>query len=242
MRVGIFGRGRLGSAIAQEVRAAADLELVWHLDVDDGPPPAGAELAFDASVAQAVGPHLDWALATGTDLVIGATGWTLPDLEARIAGRIAVLTSPNFSLAVALMARMATVMGRFAALDAELDPYLTDHHHRLKADAPSGTAKRLAAAVMAGCPRKTAWTLGTPALNELSISVLRAGAEFGAHTVGLDGPAETLELTHRARTRAVFARGAVLSARWVRGRKGLFSFDQYAQETLDPLFQLGESS
>jgi 4-hydroxy-tetrahydrodipicolinate reductase len=242
MRVGIFGRGRLGSAIAREVAAARDLELVWHLDVDDGPPPAGAELAFDASVAQAVGPHLDWALETGTDLVVGATGWTLPDLAERVGGRIAVLTSPNFSLAVALMARLSLVLGRFAALDPELDPYVTDHHHRLKADAPSGTAKRLAAAVMAGCPRKTAWTLGTPALNELSVAVLRAGSEFGAHTVGLDGPAEVLELTHRARSRGVFARGAVLSARWVRGRKGLFSFDQFASETLDPLFSFGDLS
>jgi len=186
--------------------------------------------------------HLDWALATGTDLVIGVTGWTLPGLGERIQQRIAVLTSPNFSLAVALMARLSQVLGRFAALDPELDPFVTDHHHRLKADAPSGTAKRLAAAVMAGCPRKTGWTLGTPAAHELSVSVLRAGAEFGTHTVGLDGPAEVLELTHRARSRAVFARGALLAARWVRGRKGLYTFDQVAQETLDPLFQFGDPS
>ena len=241
MRVGIFGRGRLGLAIAEQVAASGDLELVWHIDQGEAPG-AGAELAFDASAAAAVPEHLDWALATGTDLVIGATGWSLPDLQARIQGRIAVLTSPNFSLAVALMARMSLVLGRFAALDPELDPFITDHHHRLKADAPSGTAKRLAAAVMAGCPRKTAWTLDTPAPEQLSIGVLRAGSEFGAHTVGLDGPAEVLELTHRARSRGVFARGAVLSARWVRGRKGLFTFDQYAQETLDPLFQFGDPS
>jgi 4-hydroxy-tetrahydrodipicolinate reductase len=241
MKVGIFGRGRLGSAIAQEVAAAGDLELVWHIDQGEAPG-QGAQLAFDASAAGAVSEHLDWALATGTDLVIGVTGWTLPDLEARIQGRIAVLTSPNFSLAVALMARLSQVLGRFAALDPDLDPYVTDHHHRLKADAPSGTAKRLAAAVMAGCPRKTAWTMGTPASHELSVSVLRAGAEFGTHTVGLDGPAEVLELTHRARSRAVFARGALLAARWVRGRKGLFSFDQVAKETLDPLFQIGDPS
>jgi 4-hydroxy-tetrahydrodipicolinate reductase len=84
--------------------------------------------------------------------------------------------------------------------------------------------------------------MGTAAPHQLSVGVLRAGAEFGAHTVGLDGPAEVLELTHRARSRAVFARGALLAARWVRGRKGLFTFDQCAQETLDPLFQLGDPS
>jgi 4-hydroxy-tetrahydrodipicolinate reductase len=241
MKVAIFGRGRLGSAIAQEVAAASDMELAWHIDKDE-PVPGGVDLAFDASFADAVPEHLAWALETGTDLVIGVTGWTLPDLEARVGNRIAVLTSPNFSLAVALMARLSLVLGRFAALDPDLDPYVSDHHHRQKADAPSGTAKRLAAAVMAGCPRKTAWTMGTAAPHQLSVGVLRAGAEFGAHTVGLDGPAEVLELTHRARSRAVFARGALLAARWVRGRKGLFTFDQCAQETLDPLFQLGDPS
>jgi len=234
MKLGIFGTGRLGTAIA-EAAAAAGEDVVWRLD-QEGIPPAGAELAFDASIAEAVEGHLEWALATGTDLVIGATGWSLPDLEARIEGRIAVLTAPNFSLAVAFMTRMATVMGRFAALDAGLDPYVTDHHHRLKADAPSGTAKRLAEAVMAGDPRKTAWTLTAPAASDLSISVLRAGTEFGKHTVGLDGAAEVLELTHQARSRAVFAQGALRAAQWLRGRKGLYTFDQYAQETLEPLF------
>jgi len=121
-------------------------------------------------------------------------------------------------------------------LDGDLDPYVLEHHHRLKADAPSGTAKRLAEAVLLGCPRKTAWTLGTPAPHELSVGVLRAGAEFGHHTVGLDGPAELLTLSHQARGRLVFAQGALRAARWLHGRKGLYTFDAMARETLDPLF------
>ena len=148
--------------------------------MDVGESPTGpVEVVIDASVAEAVEEHLAWALETGTDLVIGATGWVLPDLETRVADRIGVLASSNFSLTVALMARLATVLGRFAALDPARDPYLLEHHHRLKADAPSGTAKTLAAAVMAGCPRKTEWTLATPAPHQLSVGVLRAGAEFG---------------------------------------------------------------
>jgi 4-hydroxy-tetrahydrodipicolinate reductase len=239
VRIGIFGSGRLGTAIADQAFGSPSHQLVWQLD-REGVPPPGAELAIDASIPDAVPDHLAWALETGTDLVIGTTGWDLPDLAARVGQDIAVLVAPNFSLTVALMARLSLVMGRFAALDPDLDPYVTDHHHRLKADAPSGTAKRLANAVMAGCPRKTAWTLGQPALEELNISVLRAGTEFGKHTVGLDGPAEVLELTHQARSRAVFAQGALQASAWLRGRKGLFTFDQFAQETLDPLFLLGD--
>ena len=234
LRIGLFGRGRLGSAIATE----APDGLTWQVDQGDSPT-GPVDVAIDASVAEAVEAHLDWALETGTDLVIGATGWNLPDLEARVAGRIGVLTSSNFSLTVAFMARLATVMGRFAALDPARDPYLVEHHHRLKADAPSGTAKTLAAALMAGCPRKTEWTLGTPALHQLNIGVVRAGAEFGTHNVGLDAPAEVLELTHKARSRAPFAQGALAAAHWLHGRKGLFTMDDLAADLLDPLFVFG---
>lgn len=234
MRIGIFGEGRLGSAIALEIEAAPDMELAWMLGPEGVPTPV--DLAIDASVAGAVDGHLAWALETGTDLVIGATGWALPGLEARIGRSIGVLASPNFSLAVALMARLSTVLGRFAALDGALDPYVLEHHHRLKADAPSGTARRLAEAVLAGLPEKTGWTLGMPEADQLGIAVIRAGSEFGTHTVGLDGPAETMHLSHQARSRAVFAQGALRAARWLKGRKGFHTFDACAREILDPLF------
>lgn len=237
LRIGLFGRGRLASAIVEAARASG-APLAWQAGRGEAPGEPVA-VAIDASVAGAVEPHLDWALATGTNLVIGATGWSLPDLEARVGGRIGVLTASNFSLAVALMTRLATVLGRFAALDPARDPYLLEHHHRLKADAPSGTAKTLAGALLAGCPRKTEWVLGTPQPHQLSLGVVRAGAEFGTHTLGLDSPAEVLELTHRARSRAPFAEGALAAARWLRGRKGCFTMDDLAREVLDPLFDFG---
>ena len=234
-RLGIFGRGRLGRAIAE---AGGDA-VAWQLG-RDGYPPSQVDVAIDASHAEAVEAHLAWALETGSSLVIGTTGWTIPDLEGRVGGRIGVLVAPNFSLSVALMARFAQVLGRYAALDADRDLYLLEHHHRAKADAPSGTAKRLAAALMAGDPRKTEWTLGTAAPHQLSVGVLRAGSELGAHTVGLDAPAETLEITHRARSRALFAEGALRAAAWLEGRKGLFTMDDLAKDLLDPLFDFGD--
>src|SRR5262249_278341 len=123
------------------------------------------------------------------------------------------------------------------------DPYLVEHHHRHKADAPSGTARTLAAAVIAGCPRKTEWVLGPTdraiEAHQLSLGVVRAGAEFGTHTLGLDAPGETLELTHTARSRAPFAQGALAAARWLHGRKGLYTMNDVADSILDPLFVLG---
>jgi 4-hydroxy-tetrahydrodipicolinate reductase len=220
------------------LESTQDLTLAWHLGKGEAPT-GPVDVAIAASSAEAVEGHLAWALDQGTDLVIGATGWQIPDLGTRIENRIGVLVAPNFSLGVALMTRLSLVLGRFAATDAELDPSIFEHHHRAKADAPSGTALRLARAVMEGCPRKSAWTMGPAAPHELSVAVLRAGSEFGLHTVGLHGPAETLALTHQARSRAVFARGALRAARWIHGRKGLHTFDELAQELLDPLFAPG---
>lgn len=241
MRIGLFGRGRLATAIAL---AAGDrgIEVVWRLGRNETPSHS-VDVAIDASSAAAVPGHLDWALASGTDLVIGTTGWALPDLDARVEDRIGVLTAPNFSLGVALQRRLAYVLGRFADLDPARDPFLEERHHRAKADAPSGTAKALAAAVLAGCPRKRAAAPPPPGGpipgDQLSVAVTRAGSAFGTHTVGVDATAELLTLTHEARSRAAFGEGAVAAAAWLRGRKGCFTFDDFAAQTLDPLFDLG---
>jgi 4-hydroxy-tetrahydrodipicolinate reductase len=71
------------------------------------------------------------------------------------------------------------------------------------------------------------------------VGVLRAGHELGAHTMGLDAPSETLELTHRARSRALFGEGAIRASAWLRGRKGLLTMDDLAKDLLDPLFDFG---
>lgn len=241
MRIGLFGRGRLATAIlhAAETRG---IQVAWMLGQAEQPS-TPVHVALDASVAAAVPDHLAWALDTGTDLVIGATGWTLPDLADRVGTRMGVLTAPNFSLGVALQRRMAYVLARFADLDPARDPFLEERHHRAKADAPSGTAKALAAAVLAGCPRKRGAARppleGPIPADTLSLAVTRAGSAFGTHTVGVDAPAELLTITHEARSRAAFGEGAVAAAAWLHGRQGCFTFDQFAADTLDPLFDLG---
>lgn len=241
MRIGLFGRGRLGTAIAEAVNAKGH-EVVWRVGRDEAPSGA-VDVAIDASQAEAVADHLAWALDNGTDFIVGTTGWTWPDLEARVASRIGVLVAPNFSLGVALQRRLAFVMARFAALEPERDLFLEERHHHLKADAPSGTAKALTASLLAGCPRKRGGSRapleGRLPEDQLSVAVTRAGSAFGTHTVGLDGPSELITLTHEARSRRVFAEGALAAALWLHGRKGCFTFDHMAAATLDPLFDLG---
>ena len=234
--IGIFGRGRLGTAIS-EAAAARGLEVAWRLG-RDGTPGEGAQVAIDASTAEGVPTHLQWALETATPLVIGTTGWSLPDLKARVGDRIGVVTAPNFSIAVALLRRLTAILGGFAALDAARDPYLFDHHHSAKRDAPSGTAKLLAETLLRNCPRKTEWVLGGPVEpHQLSVGVARAGSATGTHIVGIDSPGEVLEIQHRARSRAVFAEGALAAARWIFGRTGVHAFDEVTADLLQPLFE-----
>ena len=235
MRVGVFGKGRLGSAIS----AAAGPELAWQVG-REGPPADGVDVAIEATVASQVAGRVEWALATGTPLLIGTTGWSLPDLATQVGDRTAVLVAPNFSLTVALYARLSLILARFAALSEDRDPYLVEHHHARKHDAPSGTAKQLAGTLMKGCPRKTEWVIpalgGAVAPHQLNVSSIRAGHTYSSHVVGLDSPGEVLELHHAARSAMPYAEGALIAARWILGRKGVFRMDDVARETLNPLF------
>jgi 4-hydroxy-tetrahydrodipicolinate reductase len=236
MRIGVFGKGRLGSAIAE----VAGPQLVWQT-AREAPPDDKVDAALEASAAAAVPARLAWALATGTPLLIGTTGWSIPDLEAQVGNRIGVLVAPNFSLTMALYARLSLVLARFAALDETCDPYLVEHHHARKHDAPSGTAKQLVATLLKGCPRKTGWAIpamGEPlAPHQLNVSSIRAGHTYSSHTVGLDAPGETLELIHAARSARPYAEGALRAAAWIQGRKGVFTMDDVARDLLDPLFR-----
>lgn len=231
LRIGVFGNGRLGAAIA----ARAGDALAWQVTREA--PPGDADVAIEASSGEVVGERLSWAIETGTPLVIGSTGWELPDLSERVGDRIGVVTAPNFSLGIALLRRFSLVLARFCDLDPQRDPYIVEHHHAKKHDAPSGTAKLLAETMLDGCPRKNAWALGGPLeKNELSVAAIRAGSTYSDHFVGVDAPAEVLELRHHARSAAAFADGAITAAHWIHRKKGVHTMDDVSSSVLDPLF------
>jgi 4-hydroxy-tetrahydrodipicolinate reductase len=235
VKVGIFGRGRLGSAAATLIEAEADMELAWSLG-HEGQPSSEVDVVLDVSAAAAVPGHLAWALETGTDIVIGTTGWSRDILPGK-ASNIGILTAPNFSLAVAFMRRAALALGRLAALDSQADLAVLERHHRAKADSPSGTAKLLAEALVEGCPRYTGWTQSPRAEAKVSVASLRAGSEIGFHELRFEAASESIVLSHEAKSRLIFARGALRALVWIHGKKGIYSFDQMAAEIVEPLFQ-----
>ncbi len=230
MRLGIFGRGRLAQAIASAAEGS-ETDVAWLLGHDEAPR-AAVDMALDASAAPALAGHLAWALETGTDLVIGSTGWDPALLDAaRARGdslRMGILVAPNFSIGVAFMRRAALALGRLAALEPGADLGILERHHRAKRDSPSGTARLLSTALAEGCPRY--------AKDPVPIASLRLGAEVGFHELRLETDHEALVLSHSAKDRGIFALGALASLAWLHGKKGVFSFDDFAQELIEPLF------
>ncbi|MCA9319825.1 MAG: hypothetical protein KDB53_03775 [Planctomycetes bacterium] len=238
MKIGLFGQGRLGRTIADIAGDAVSWQVTRELA-----PTETVDVGIEVSSGSVVSDRIEWALATRTPLVIGSTGWSIPDLAERVGDRIGVLVAPNFSLTVALYARLTRILGRFAAQDAARDPYVLEHHHARKHDAPSGTARQLAEILLATCPRKKRFVLPQPGqpvkADELCVSSIRAGTTYSSHVVGIDAPGEVIELHHSARSATPYAEGALSAARWIMDKKGVHVMDEVARELLDPLFHEG---
>jgi len=189
------------------------------------------------------------AAALGAPVVCGSTGWynLLPEITAAVekAGA-ALLWSSNFSLGVNLFYRVAEYAARLADPFAEYDLGGLEVHHRKKADSPSGTAKTLMERVLAAMKRKTKvlWNLpggGADGANAdgaalpedaVHFTSLRNGSVPGTHSLFFDSPADTIEITHTARSREGFASGAVVAAEWLKTRRGVFTMEDALKDIL----------
>jgi 4-hydroxy-tetrahydrodipicolinate reductase len=194
--------------------------------------PADADVVIDFTFHTAVAANLDCALARRQAVVLGTTGLS-DDEKQRVADAakvIPIVWAPNFSLGVNLLLdlvrRAATVLG--PAYDAEI----VEMHHRLKKDAPSGTALGLAEALAAGrgVDLKAVATYGREGIvgerprGEIGIHAVRGGDVIGDHTVLFATDGERVEITHKATSREAFANGALHAALWLRGKPaGLYS-------------------
>jgi len=219
MKLLLIGHGRMGRLVEQlapeygcEVAGIVTEESSEHAirDGDVG----GARMAIDFSLPEAVPANLPHLAARGISVVIGTTGWHQHEARLRelveTAG-IGVLAAANFSLGMNIFRLVVEETARRFAARPDVGAWLHEAHHSAKKDAPSGTAVTLRAAMVeAGYDRP------------IDVSSTRAGSIPGTHTVGFDGPAETVTLTHTVRDRAVFARGALEAARWLDGRTGWF--------------------
>ena len=248
------------AALARKHEIAAVIDLF----VNDVKPVSGAVLlpAFPAKIEDAGNPDLfiDFTkpetapltvkavAALGKPVVCGTTGWyeKLPEVSAAVekAGT-ALLWSSNFSLGVNLFYRIASYAARLTDPFNEYDVGGLEVHHRKKADSPSGTAKIMMEHVLSAMKRKTkvlwgdlpepgASCGGALAEDAVHFASLRYGAAPGTHSLFLDSQADTIEITHTARSREGFASGAVIAAEWLvkETRRGIFTMDDVLKDIL----------
>ena len=219
MRILLVGHGRMGRLV-EGLAPSYGCEVVGVV-TSRTPASAfetgGAEVAIDFSTAGAVPHTLARLAAAHVNVVLGTTGWQTADEACRRivdSSGIGVIAAANFAVGMHIFQRLVgEAAARFATVP-DVGAWIQESHHAAKKDAPSGTALLLKAAmVRAGYGQA------------VDVSSTRAGSIPGTHVVGFDGPSDTLTLTHTVRDRAVFARGALDAARWVRGRKGWFTVE-----------------
>jgi 4-hydroxy-tetrahydrodipicolinate reductase len=218
MKIALHGYGKMGHTIERAAREAGH-EVVCILDVDRDEPANGAEVLIDFSHADALERVLTFAAANALDLVIGTTGWNarLEEVRSRVeAAGIGCVYASNFSPGANVMFALARRAGELFARFPQYAAGMEERHHSQKKDSPSGTALKIASEVKDGSGGK----LDPP------IAASRVGAEFGLHTLFFDSADDLVEISHRARGREGFARGAVFAAEQIKGRKGLLRFDE----------------
>jgi 4-hydroxy-tetrahydrodipicolinate reductase len=228
-RVLLLGHGRMGTLVEQlapEHNCHIAAIVTRHDKLSEFIEALGPfDMAIDFSTPEALPTNLPALAEQGINVVIGTTGWQARQAEMRAVverSGIAALAASNFSIGVHIFRKaVAQAAAGFAAYPTA-GAWVHEAHHSAKTDAPSGTALTLKQAMV-----DAGYTRG------IDVSSTRAGSIPGTHTVGFDSPAETVTLTHTVRNRAVFARGALDVARWLVGKRGWLTMDDYLA-SVDP--------
>jgi 4-hydroxy-tetrahydrodipicolinate reductase len=225
MKIALVGYGKMGKMI-EGVATTREHEVVARFDIDNNVDGAGltaealagVEAAIEFSTPDTAPTNIRRLVALKVPTVVGTTGWYahLDEVKQLVAAYDAALVwAANFSIGMNLFFKIARDAAALFARYAEYDPYLLEAHHKFKKDAPSGTALVIAEQIAASYGDRTP-----------EFSVIRAGHIPGTHEVGFDSEADTITLTHTARSRAGFALGAVLAAELLAGKRGFYEFPE----------------
>lgn len=221
-RLAIIGMGKMGRAIEQ-LAPERGFTIASRIDPHGGDAPsvskaslADAEVAVEFTTPSAAAQNIAAALEAKCAVVVGTTGWyeKRADVE-KLVGKHggALLIAPNFSIGVAVFAQVVRAAAAAFRKAPGFDAHMVETHHAAKKDAPSGTAANLEKIAAAELGRS------------IPITSVRVGSVPGTHELIFDGAFEQIRLEHVARDRRVFADGALLAARWIIGKQGVFTME-----------------
>lgn len=226
-KLALIGYGKMGKLIDQ-LAPEYGFEVVKRVDLGDAMPRFGeCDVAIEFSTPHAAPDNLKHLAETRLPAVSGTTGWfeSLTGVaEVVKRNETGLVWSPNFSVGVAVFRRLIGLAAELLKDEIEYGAWAWEIHHDTKADAPSGTLLQ-----MVDTMREHGYQ------RNIDASASRAGRHPGTHEIGFDSSADTITLRHSARSREGFARGALKSANWIIGRKGVYTFD-------DVLFGTGSGS
>lgn len=248
MKIALIGYGKMGVEV-EKAALAKGIEVVSRIDPfsekadfkEVSKESLGeAEVAIDFSSSSAVLENIRRVCAIGKNMVVGTTGWYDSIEEAKkivSSSNIGFIYSPNYSIGTSVFFKIVEETAKVINKLEEYDACVWEAHHRQKADAPSGTAKTIAEILLKNIERKKKIVLGNPrgkiCEEELQVSSIRVGFNAGEHVVCFDGETDSIELRHSARSRSGFAKGAVMAAQWISGRKGFYSMNDFVEDFLE---------
>jgi 4-hydroxy-tetrahydrodipicolinate reductase len=225
MRIAIIGHGKMGKAVAAlaQSRGHSIHTVVNRVENAAGRGLTserlkGADAAVEFTRPDAVVQNLERLIELGIPTVTGTTGWTeaLPRITQLVELRKgALLHAANFSVGMHLFLRAARQLARGFRGRSEFAVAIVEEHHAAKVDAPSGTALLLQRQLWSEEPGR-----------RFPITSVRAGTTPGTHTLTYEGPHETVTMRHVAKSREVFAAGALAAAEWLPGHSGVFTFEE----------------
>jgi 4-hydroxy-tetrahydrodipicolinate reductase len=223
LNLAILGYGKMGKVLAQLApQRGFQVRLVLDIDANAGGAGItrenfqGIDVCAEFTTPDAVFENIRRVAALGINLVVGTTGWYGRREEVRKIiedSGVGMVYAANFSIGVNLFYRLARAAAEIFSAFPMYDPYLTEAHHKMKKDAPSGTALEIKRQIQPSFRER-----------EIPVASVRAGYIPGTHELGFDSEADTVVLRHTARGRQGFAEGTLYAARWIVGKKGLFNF------------------
>lgn len=247
MNILIVGYGRMGREV-EKILLERGHTVVARVDQNPG---VGDTTEITSEVLRSTDAVIEFSLPeglvenisryakAGVPAVIGTTGWEAQ--REQVATMIKQYNSglvygTNFSLGAHMFFHLVEKAAAMIADFPEYDIMVTEYHHKLKKDSPSGTALTTAERILRNNPRKT--VINADRINrqirdeELHVASVRGGSIPGIHSVLLDSLADTVEIRHTARSRVGFALGSVLAAEWIIGKTGFFEVEEFARDFL----------
>lgn len=231
MKIALVGYGKMGKTIEQ-IATARGHEVVLKISSSNRNELVTekllqADVAIEFTNPESAFENVSACLAAGLPVVCGSTGWNTQLERAKeicLSNHTALLQSSNFSIGVNVFFELNATLARMMNAYPEYDVTIEETHHTHKKDAPSGTAISIAEKILPFLERKKTWTATQPnATDELSITAHRIDEVPGKHQVRYHSAIDDIELIHTAHNRDGFALGAVVSAEFIIGKRGIFT-------------------